>query len=167
MALGAAFVDDNGNGRYEPQLDRPDLLGDKTLWTVMNDETPIEQRFPRGGLPIGLEVHFTGWAYQAGSAPLADALFFRYLLVNPGSDTLKSVYFSLFVDGDIGDPTDDLLGSDTSAWFGYFYNREEDLEYARQNLPTPALGVLILQGAVVPSPGDTAYRWHGPLRGVE
>jgi hypothetical protein len=39
VSLGANFQDVDGNGVYDPQIDRPDILGDRTSFCVYNDGT--------------------------------------------------------------------------------------------------------------------------------
>ena len=58
VALGADFQDLDGDGLYDPNVDRPDMLGDKIIWCPLNDNTSVTQRTPRlGTAPIGLEIH--------------------------------------------------------------------------------------------------------------
>ena len=55
VALGADYYDGDGNGYYDPidlngnnqwdtNEDRPDILGDETLWCVFHDGLPVAQR---------------------------------------------------------------------------------------------------------------------------
>lgn len=59
--LGADFQDLNNDGVYDPNIDRPDILGERTSWTVLNDGVETSQRFFHT-LPMGLEIHQTVWA---------------------------------------------------------------------------------------------------------
>ncbi|NIV12164.1 MAG: hypothetical protein GWN62_13080, partial [Aliifodinibius sp.] len=62
VALGADFIDVNGDGLYDPNMDRPGVLGDKMIWTPINDGTPLSQRYRLGTLQMGLEIQQTVWA---------------------------------------------------------------------------------------------------------
>jgi len=164
VTLGAEFIDLNGDGVYDPWLDRPALLGDKTSWTVFNDGTDISIRAV--GLqtpPMGLEIQQTVWAYQHGD-PLDDVIFFHWRIINADSGDVDSLIYSLWADGDIGDYQDDLIGCDTTLNTGYIYNNGPDFNYG---VNPPAFGAKILQGAVVESFGDTAYVYRGVVRGVD
>ena len=65
--LGADYYDGNGNGNYDPvdynsngkwdaNEDRPDLLGDETLWCVYHDGVPASQRRWNTVDPKGIEI---------------------------------------------------------------------------------------------------------------
>ena len=122
VSLGADFIDVDGNGQYDPYIDRPGLLGDKTYWTVFNDGTPMSQRMPRlGTLPLGQEIKQTAWAYDRGGY-LDDIIFFRFQLTNTDTSDIDDLIFSVWEDPDIGDFTDDLIGCDTILDIGYLVN---------------------------------------------
>ncbi len=59
VSLGADYVDVDGNGAYDPNVDRPDLLGDQMLWFVINDGANLGQRRWAGGRIVGMEIHVT------------------------------------------------------------------------------------------------------------
>ncbi len=163
-ALGAEFIDVDGDGVYDPNVDRPALAGDKMVWTVYNDGTPMSARTPRLGTPpIELEIHQTAWAYNRGD-DLDDAVFFHIQLINPTPDTATDLIYSIWEDPDIGDYQDDLIGCDTLLNIGYVYNDGPDSQYGQN---PPAFGVKLLQGGIVDSPGDAAIVYRGPGRGVD
>lgn len=165
VTLGADFQDLNKDGLYDPFVDKPDILGDRTIWTVFNDGTPDSVRaygFFKT-MPMGLEIHQTVWTV-AQTGPLGNVIFFRYRLINVGSNNVDSLIFSLFADSDLGDPLDDLTGCNPELQLGYNYNDGEDFDYG---VNPPAFGLQILQGAIVDSPGDTAYHFRGPFFGTD
>jgi hypothetical protein len=164
VSLGADFQDVNGDDIYDPNIDHPDMLGDRISWCVINDNTDISVR--TDGLltdPIELELHQQVWAF-ARADELGDVIFFRYRFINTTPGDIEDLIFSIWTDPDIGDATDDLIGSDTTLSMGYIYNEGEDDDYGSN---PPAFGVDFFQGPVVESPGDTAFRFRGPWFGID
>jgi len=67
VVLGAKFfdgdgngnydpIDHNGNGIWEPNEDRPDLLYDETYFTVFKDSRSPDLRYIKNVEPIGIEI---------------------------------------------------------------------------------------------------------------
>ncbi len=164
VALGAEFIDRSGDGVYDPFIDRPALMGDKTIWTVFNDG--VERTSPRFGTPpLGLEIQQTAWAYdQGGSHPLDEVIFFRWKIINADSGNVDSLIHSFWADPDLGSANDDLIGCDTLLNIGYVYNDGDDPWYGAN---PPAFGAKLLQGAMADSPGDTAYVFRGVFQGID
>lgn len=164
VAQGADFIDENGDGVYDPFIDRPALLGDKTIWTVFNDG--FERTSPRFGTPpLGLEIQQSVWAYdQGGSHPLDEVIFFRWKIINADSGDVDSLIHSFWADPDLGSANDDLIGCDTLLNIGYVYNDGDDPWYGANS---PAFGAKLLQGAAADSPGDTAYVFRGVFQGID
>lgn len=131
---------------YDPALDIPGVNGaDQTVWYVANDM--FYPAWIWGG-SMGMEMHQTFWTYSRTGA-LGSIIFRRSILINKGTQVLDSLYFGLFVDPDIGDATDDLVGCDTTRSLSFAYNaRDVDAGYAP--LPPPAVGFDLFQGPVVP-----------------
>lgn len=164
VGLGADFQDLNGDGQYDPAIDRPDILGDRTIWTVISDNTPLAQRTPRLGTdPIGLEIHQQAWAFSQANE-LDDLIFFRYRLINATNDDKDSLIFTIWTDPDIGDFTDDLIGCDPEDNLGFCFNDGDDPTYGSN---PPAFGIQLLQGPIVDAVGQTAYRYRGPYFGTD
>ncbi len=160
---GADFVDLDGDRIYNPDIDKPDLLGDQMLWFAINDGVEVGIRAWPGARIVGMEIHVTAWAYAAGSS-LGSTAFIRFRLINKGTRPLEDIYFTSWHDPDLGSYTDDLVGCDTLLNAGYTYNEGPDERYGQN---PPCFLVDILQGPVVASPGDTARRVLGPNLGVE
>jgi hypothetical protein len=163
VSLGADFIDLNGDGIYDPNVDKPALMGNRIIWTVFNDNTIISWPGGLGTQPLGLEIHQAVWAFARADL-LGDIIFFWQRLINMGGNQIDSLFFSVWEDPDIGDYTDDLIGCDTTLDLGYCYNDGNDIVYG--NNP-PAFGVKLVQGPVVDSPGDTAFVYRGPSTGVD
>ncbi len=138
VALGADFydgdndgqynpIDKNGNGQWDPDEDRPDLIGDETVWCVYNDGQPGAQRTNFQGVePQGVEIRQTLCGFASKGA-LGNIIFVRYRIKNTGlkADTLNNVILGVWADPDIGGTAgyqDDLVGVDVPRNAGYVYN---------------------------------------------
>jgi hypothetical protein len=118
-------VDKNGNGKWDPDEDRPDILGDVTAWCVYSDQLPTPLRLFNDVSPQGIEIRQTVFAFNSKVAAKGNTIFIRYKIVNTGNvaDTLDSVYFGTAADADIGDNgLEDLVGCDTSLNAGFTYH---------------------------------------------
>ena len=180
--LGAPVKDGDGipaNYNLEGG-DRPALLGDQMLWWVMNDlgnehlETGTSStRETRAGpaLPVGVEVRATAFGFSptgdlegiAGLSPsfvplirgvLSDATFYRYEITYRGEAPLEDAWFGMFADPDLGNISDDYVGSDSLLDLGFVYNADAVDEGADgYGTPPPALGYTLLSGPVLEPDG--------------
>ena len=82
------------------------------------------------------------------------SIFIKYILRNKGSRNIKDMYFSLWIDPDLGAAGDDLVGCDTLDDIFYCYN-SQDYDSYYFNKP-PASGFKLIYGPQIPSPGDSA-----------
>lgn len=161
-ALGAPWNDTDANGRYDPDFDAwlhdastadgPPLLGDEMLWCTMNDLDARTVRDLFGTSPVGMEMHTTMWAHR-DSGCRSRAIFTRHRLIHKGIDNLDSMYLMIWSDPDVGFPTDDYVGIDTSLQMAYTYNA---LAHDSLHGNVGVLGYLLLQGPAVHSPGYMA-----------
>jgi hypothetical protein len=132
----------------------PLLMGDQTLWCVYNDADPLRHSNSAGQTsPLGLEIQLTVFAYDSAEV-LENVVFMKFLIINNGSNFLEETYLSLWSDPDLGGPSDDLVGCDTTRWVGFCYNADND-DPVYGTTP-PCVAYDFLQGPIVPSPGDTA-----------
>jgi hypothetical protein len=174
VGLGADFYDGDNDGIYNPidlngnniwdsNEDRPDFLGDETVWCAYNDSRPANQRRFNQVNPMGIEIHQTLFAIGNQSNPIDNMIFIRYRIINKGTvaSQFDSVFFGLWGDPDIGGHdglTDDLTGCDTLINLGYSYNAGDDPSYG---INPPAFGSLMLSGPVVYIPGETFIDVNG------
>ncbi|MCH8032924.1 MAG: hypothetical protein IH950_04065 [Bacteroidetes bacterium] len=151
-------VDLNGNGEWDINEDRPDIIGDLTTWCVFNDGQPSARRLRFAGVhPQGIEIQQTVFAYNLGKMYLQNAIFIRYKIFNAGNNNpvLDSVYFSVWADGDIGDNfNSDLVGTDTLVSSIYTYKNVPDADSGYGANP-PAFFKSFLQGPHTYIPGVT------------
>ena len=175
IAQGAPyFLDTNGNNKRDPDepriehtlgdseysltrgggatLDlaagfRPDLIGDQAVWWVMNDNGNTHGW--SGAAPLEVEVRAHAFAFSTADA-LNNTTFYRYQFLYRGPSNLEGTYISLWSDPDLGQYTDDYVGSDPDLGLGFVYNGDSVDEGAGGYgaLP-PALGYDFFQGPLV------------------
>ena len=156
-------VDLNGNNIWDSNEDRPDFLGDETVWCVFNDSRPANQRRFNQVNPMGIEIHQTLFAIGNETNPIDNMIFVRYRIINTGTVAAQfdSVYFGLWDDPDIGGQPgsgDDLTGCDTLLNLGFSYNAGADPSYG---INPPSFGSRLLAGPVVYIPGETFIDVNG------
>jgi len=180
-------VDLNGNGEWDRDEDKPDIIGDQIAWCVFNDGVTPRLRFENVP-PLGIEIQQSVFGYKTYNAPqLQNVLFIRYKIFNKGTvnSLLDSVYFTAWADADLGvDFTDDLVGSDTLTKSGFIYGLDPDPGFGDE---VPSFFINLLQGpnAYIPgetfidnnfngtyedsidTPLDSAYNHQGPIKGIQ
>ncbi len=184
-------TDKNGNGVWDPDEDRPDLIGDETVWCVYWDGLPTPQRRWNTVAPLGIEIRQTVFAFASGGA-IGNIIFVRYRFKYVGRgnstdpNTLDDCYFGVWADPDIGDAVDDLLGCDIPRNAGFVYNNGPDPNPAYGTQP-PAFLIDFFQGPLsyiagetytdvnsngtydegIDTPLDTAYSVRGQIKGIK
>ncbi len=154
-AKGAPFVDVNRNGQYDPATDIPGVKGaGQTMWYVANDLDANLTTLMYGAQPIGLEMQATYWNYKK-TGVLNNAIFKKYILINKSGVSLNGVYVTMWSDPDIGDGTDDFVGTDTLRHMIYCYN-SKPIDTVCGNIP-PAVGFVFLQTPTIPTANDSAF----------
>ncbi|WP_457652572.1 T9SS type A sorting domain-containing protein [Rhodocaloribacter sp.] len=159
--LGAPVVDGDGiAGNYNlAGGDRPEVWGEQTLWWVMSDAGGAHET--TGTPPMGMEVHVR--AFAANGVPgfadfvpaVANATFYHFRLIYKGAEPLHDVWFGFWTDGDLGNGTDDYVGTDTTLNMGFYYNAD-DLDEGSDGYgkAPPAIGFLLPQGPLVDDDGQ-------------
>ena len=148
-------VDLNENGIWDKGEDKPDLLGDQTVWSVSNDALPNIMEHINHKEPVGIEVKQTLFGVNPETnEELSNVVFVRYIVTNTGmvSDVIDSTLFGVVVDPDIGDYVDDLPGCDSLREVSYSYNQGTDEQYGDN---APCLMLDLLQGPQAFIPGET------------
>ena len=146
-ALGAPVLDGDGvAGNYDLAAgDQPALRGDAVSWWLMNDvgNNHLSTNTP----PLGVEVRVE--AYGFDSLPLAETTFYRYTVTNRTSEPIEQMYAAMFADPDLGNQTDDYVGTDTTTGMAYAYNADDDDEGGiGYGAAPPAFGVQFASGPV-------------------
>ncbi len=145
-------------GIYEPQLGDYPVLDDtkdpsknlpkdqpdQMIWFVYNDRGNVHSE--TGGIPIGLELQTTAFAYQTLDE-LNNTTFYRTKIVNRGFEALDNTYFGQWVDADLGNYSDDYVGCDVTRSLGYCYNGDDNDEgVLGYGLNPPSIGVDFFEG---------------------
>jgi hypothetical protein len=130
---------------------RPLVIGTSTVWTVFNDFAQLLHDHLYQSKIMGVEAQMTAWALDLQNA-FGDMMFFRFKIINKSGKDVQDTYVAFWADCDIGVPYD-LVGCDTTRSLGYMYKARSDEQYGDN---PPAIGYELLQGPIVPSPGDTA-----------
>lgn len=117
----APFNDTNNNGVYDPENgDYPSFCGDECLFFIFNDKGGMHTE--SGGEPIGLEIHGMLYGFHSDTDEmLSNTVFLKYKIINRGTFTLKETHLGVWSDFDIGNSTDDYVGTNVlrSAIYGY------------------------------------------------
>jgi hypothetical protein len=144
----APYYDVNKNGVYDPQNgDIPMIRGDQAIYFIANDAGGQQAT---GGLKTGFEVH--GMVYclnpSVGSV-LQQTVFVNYRLINRSSHDFDNFYTGMMCDFDLGNITNDCVGSDSVLNMMYVYNSVKvdsvNSNYNINGYPySPAQGAMIL-----------------------
>lgn len=119
----APFEDLNGNGHYEPQLgEYPIIKGDQAIYFIFHNPLNNNSDEMRG---MGLEFHAMFYAYTCSSdSMLDDMTFIDYTVINRSSNTYHDAFLGIFADPDIGDASDDYVGTFVDVQSAYAYNAD-------------------------------------------
>lgn len=116
----APFIDLNSNGQYEPSLgDYPEIRGDRAAYVIMNDES-----FQPDGNQLGIELHAMFYQYVTGDF-WNDVTFLNLRVFNRSNINYYNYRQALYLDFDIGNYSDDFVGSDPYADLLYGYNGDD------------------------------------------
>lgn len=145
----APFQDQDGDGLYEPEAgDHPLIRGHRAAYTILRTD-----RFGFNDGDVECDMHLMVYNYD--DPALEDrynSTFVNLRLINRSGADYDSVFVGLFTDLDLGNPTDDLSGCDSTRHLWYGYNGDEmdgDTLYANAlvrgyGVQPPASGVKVL-----------------------
>jgi hypothetical protein len=189
VELGAGFydgdgdgvynpVDLNGNGQWDPNEDKPLIMGSKTFWSVYSDGVKSHLRMFSDINPKGIEIRQTTFAYGNANNCADNVFFVKYNIKNTSSNNWDSCYFSTFSDVDLGSGnTAELVGTDINNKSVYAYRTASNEPTCFiTNLQAPAQyipGVSFIDNngngnydPGVDTPLDTAYNYNG-INGIQ
>jgi len=144
------------------------LKGDETVFWFLNDRGG---KHSESGSPfsIGLEIRVQAFAF-ATNDELNKMTFYSYEIINRGSNTLKSTYFSQWCDPDLGDADDDYVGCDIMRGLGYCYNGlptdGKGQVWAYGENP-PAVGLDFFQGPYIDKDGTDSPKFNPNLANLD
>ena len=145
----APFQDQDGDGLYEPEAgDHPLIRGHRAAYTILRtDRTGFNEN------DVECDMHLMVYNYD--DPALEDrynSTFVNLRLINRSGADYDSVLVGLFTDLDLGNPTNDLTGCDSTRNLWYGYNGTEldaDTMFASSlvrgyGTQPPAIGVRVL-----------------------
>lgn len=126
------------------------LKGDMCLYWIDNDKGSVH--LATGGEPIGIEIHNMAYSF-ASNGTIDNTTIYCKRVINRGTQTLQNTHMGLWLDGDLGTPTDDYVGSDIGRDLAYFYNGDANDEPSFSSdgygENPPACGVRLLGGPLM------------------
>lgn len=118
---GAPWEDHDGNGFFTRGIDKPQIIGDGTLFYIYNYLSSKNLTGVQPAAPVAVEVQGTVWAYFRGG-DLGDVIFRKYKLINKSPHAIKNMYFVFSSDVGLGSRRDNYIGCDTILNLAYGYN---------------------------------------------
>jgi Secretion system C-terminal sorting domain len=182
----APYIDQDNDGIYDPlhDGDYPCFPGDQALWWVFNDDGPHTES---DGLPLGVQVENLSYIVDCNLSPCPDtaldyATFHHVEVTNHGLLDLHDMHLGMFYDFDLGNYSDDFVGSDSALGLSFVFNGDaNDETVSGYGLNPPALGALVLPNGQIDHAGgsmyyendfsvtgnpETASQYYGYLQGV-
>lgn len=142
----APFIDINGNQIYEPLIGEfPYIQGDQALYFIYNDNYAAHTE--TGCNAMRIEVHGMAYEFNNTADPaINNTVFLRLEIGNRSNISYDSVYVGLWTDFDIGDYSDDYVGTDVGRSMYYGFNADADDGNCPgcYGLTPPAQGVIFL-----------------------
>ena len=122
MAKLAPYVDSDHNGYYDPSGgDYPLIRGDEALYTIFNDDRgPAHTE--TGGKKLGIEVHLMAYQFKSADTTVNETTFLHYDIFNLSKNNYDSVYYGNWIDMDVGNGGQNLIGCDSANNFWYTYD---------------------------------------------
>ena len=115
----ATFFDKDQDGEYEPaEGDYPVIMGNEESYFVMNDLYSIHSE--SNAMQMGIEVRVHTYVFTDDE--VGNAVFVRYEIINKSDRNYIDVHAGIFTDFDLGDYSDDLVGTDENLDMYYAYN---------------------------------------------
>ncbi len=139
----------------------PLLLGDQTLWWVMNDLDAQQHANLFSTPPLGVEARVTVFGY-AYPPPYDGMMFVKWALYNRSDQRIDDAYILLWSDDEVGKANDDLVGCDPFLNLAYCYNDGPDDAFGAA---PPATGWVLLQGPVAPDDSGSAFAFGRTFAG--
>jgi hypothetical protein len=123
------------------------LKGDMCLYWIDNDKGSVH--LATQGEPIGIEIHNMAYAF-ASQGVMNNTTMYCKRVINRGTQTTSDTQIGLWVDGDLGNSTDDYVGCDIDRDMTFFYNGDDfdEVGFGTEGYGEnpPAIGVRMLTG---------------------
>jgi hypothetical protein len=122
----APFFDVNADGLYAPLQDGdyPIIKGDQMLYFIFNDK--LSGHGESGGLPLGVEVHASVYAFQCDSLPdslqvVNNTLFYNFEVINRSNFNYHDFFVGIWRDSDLGFYSDEYIATKPDLNLNYAY----------------------------------------------
>lgn len=140
----APFADVNSNGIYEPLLgEYPTIFGNDCVYSITHYRD-------NGNLNKAMEFHSYVYTQACDSTETFDNVLMRKVQVYSRGPVVDSLYFGGRFDGDLGNFSDDYVGTNVDLGLVYNYNAdlndEPNAGRSGYNDTLAAQGVMILRG---------------------
>jgi hypothetical protein len=142
----APFADLDNDKLYEPlDGEYPLIKGDQATFLMVNDYRPDDSSVVEiQGInttiaytkAMKMEMHLMLYAYNSTNMAVANTVFAHAKIFNrstSANDDLHDLKLSVYTDFDIGNPSDDYVGTDTAKHLFYAYNGDAFDESVRGN----------------------------------
>ncbi len=142
----APFVDLNFNGKYEPELGEYPSLKDceQSVYMILNDD---REHTGSMGERLGIEIHYIFYQY-ATSDYLNNTTLVDVVVYNRSTKHWNDFKIGMFLDPDLGNPSDDYVGAnpDKNLFFAYNGDNNDETNGFMVGYGTnpPAFGVVSL-----------------------
>ena len=120
----------------------PKIYGDEMTWAIYNDADPAKHyKIPDAGVDsrLGAEIRQMVYNFNDGESK---TFYIRYQITNKSESAWTDAIAGIWSDIDLGDQSDDVIGSDSARGMGYAYNSSSYDEMF--NGTPPVLGYTIL-----------------------
>ncbi|MBK8981053.1 MAG: T9SS type A sorting domain-containing protein [Ignavibacteria bacterium] len=136
---GAPWVDNNGNGIYEPPVDAPVMKGDQNFFCSFTDGYRDSILNSRSAPPLKAEIKMYAWAREQQAC--ADAINYEWKIINKNVSVWNEFSSAIWSDLDIGTSNNDRGGTDSVKNLAFAYNGiDNDPIYGPA---PPAVGIII------------------------
>lgn len=101
------------------------VIADGQTWAVFND---LDTQFSQEGASVspdpglGMQIILESYAISAG--PLQDVVFMRFIIENKTDVNYTNSYLGLWMDPDVDNASNDIVGVDTARGLGFCYNAD-------------------------------------------
>lgn len=103
----------------------PGLIADAQTWAVYNDlDISLSQEGPSVSPDpgLGMQVVIESFAFNAG--PLSDVVYLKFTISNMSDANYANSYLGLWMDPDVDNASNDIVGVDTARGLGFCYNAD-------------------------------------------
>ncbi|HKK40341.1 MAG TPA: T9SS type A sorting domain-containing protein [Cryomorphaceae bacterium] len=166
----APFFDYNGDGNYNPEDgDHPAICGDFASYMIHNGRGT--ENTEQWGHELDVEIHTMIYGYSGGEESLFNTLFVQHKAINRGTETLNNSLMGIWTDFDLGNPTDDFVGTEVSRSMVYALNADvfDESHFAGPGYGSdlPMMGVKVLAGPFKDANGTDDQPEYESLYGNE